>query len=137
LVTGEELLVLPDVPKRWLKADGRTKNLNEGDETQDYEGLNDGGQVRISNRRNPLGPRPMDKTAKYRKALKVCTEISSLLSLTGGSQFEQRMMVLESVLNFWTSKRECVVLPVSADGVIDGKYFVIIFTAKTSYTPAL
>ncbi|XP_034246307.1 uncharacterized protein LOC117648161 [Thrips palmi] len=118
--SGHELFVVADVPLRWLKTDNRNQDPDE-DESPVRE-LQNGGQVRVSMRRHPLGPRPMDKAAKYKKALEVCTEISSLLSLTGGQQFEQRMEALENILKLWMSKRECIVLPISANGVIDMEF---------------
>jgi len=113
--TGEELLHTSDLSKRWLKEmcrDEDTGNTSQGNTSKS-------GQVKVIRRIHPLGPKPMDKTTKYKKALKLCSEISSVLSLTGGRQFEERMDVLETILKHWSSKKEVIILPVNSEGGVE------------------
>ncbi|KAK3921662.1 LOW QUALITY PROTEIN: hypothetical protein KUF71_010847, partial [Frankliniella fusca] len=118
-ITRKDLLNPKDLPTRWLNQSLRQCNRGPNpSQTPSFNEANEGSSSCVM-RTTPRGPKPMDKTSKYRKALKICTEICSILSLNGGHQYEKRIQDLEKILEYWMSKKEIVVLPVNANGTVD------------------
>lgn len=121
------MLQISSLPTRWRKS--IAEDEEEGAHNEDPGGgvtaeVN-GSQVCVT-RQTPLDPQLTDKNTKYKKALSICTEISSLMSQTGGRQFKGRMKLLEDILKYWMSKKECVVLPMGPDGLIHSKLLVLL-----------
>ncbi|KAK3931619.1 Ubiquitin-like-specific protease 1 [Frankliniella fusca] len=118
-ITRKDLLNPKDLPTRWLNQSLRQCNRGPNpSQTPSFNEANEGSSSCVM-RTTPRGPKPMDKTSKYRKALKICTEICSILSLNGGHQYEKRIQDLEKILEYWMYKKEIVVLPVNANGTVD------------------
>ncbi|KAE8738055.1 hypothetical protein FOCC_FOCC016476 [Frankliniella occidentalis] len=127
--SGEDI-IKKDLPPRWLNRSlASSSNDRSLSQVPNASSSNDrslsqvpnGGTATSVMRVTPLGPKPMDKNKKYRTALKLCSDISSILSLHGNLVFEKRMQELEKILQYWMSGKEIIVLPVNPNGTVDCK----------------
>lgn len=113
-----------DVCDRWRKTVSTAQSADRIEQHKDKStSLNRTLNVVVSHRKTPLGPKPMDKTTKFKKAVNLCRDLSDLISMTGGEQYVKRMDVLEKILTIWQSGKEVAVVPINAAGILEfGKY---------------
>ncbi len=124
-VKGEDVLDTTKIPPRWLKlTKSRFLNKENSEPSQTTSR-----QVNVQTKRaqtTSTGLSAQDQPHRFRKAKTLTDELADLTALTGGRQYIIRMKLFEDILRFWKSKRECAVLPVSVEGVVDGEYTFIL-----------
>lgn len=119
LLQVKKILDIASIPSRWLRLT-ETRSSRQVDSSPVCTPRQVNVQKRSSVRR------PMVGSDRYRKAKEVTDELADLIANTGGNQYLSRMEVVKAIKTFWTSKRECVLLPISADGVVDGQYLFLL-----------
>lgn len=116
-VIGQALLADKIIPARWLKP-AQNRSV--------HEEISSNIPRQVNVRNTSLPSRALDQSERFRKARDITSELTELASVTGGKQYDGRIKVLTDIIKFWNSKQECVVLPITSAGIVDGQYFIIL-----------
>lgn len=103
--SGLPILDTTDTRARWLRP---THQENKNNDEVSNQGTNEGGSVVNL---QPL-PNRHDRTktsGRFNEVNEVCKELASLISMTGGNQYQDRLNVLRSLLELYLSGKEATV----------------------------